>query len=108
MSVVPQISLLGHLGTEVTPGLPIVSEFFTQYNFPGGSVVKNLPANAGDADLIPGSRRSPGEGDGKPTPVFLPGKFHGRRNLTGYSPCVHKESDTPEHTHGITVGAAIN
>ena len=30
--------------------------------FPGGSVVKNLPANAGDADLIPGLKRTPGEG----------------------------------------------
>ena len=28
--------------------------------FPGGSDVKNLPANAGDADSIPGSGRSPG------------------------------------------------
>ena len=33
---------------------------------PGGTVVKNLPANAGDADLIPGSGRSPGEGHGNP------------------------------------------
>ena len=32
--------------------------------FPGGSVVKNLPTNAGDAGLIPGSRRCPGEGNG--------------------------------------------
>ena len=31
---------------------------------PGGSVVKNLPANAGDKGLIPGSGRSPGEGNG--------------------------------------------
>ena len=29
--------------------------------FSGGSVAKNPPANAGDAGLIPGSRRSPGE-----------------------------------------------
>ena len=29
--------------------------------FPGGSVVKNLPANAGDAGSIPGSKRYPGE-----------------------------------------------
>ena len=29
--------------------------------FPGGSVVKNLFANAGEVDLIPGSGRSPGE-----------------------------------------------
>ena len=29
-------------------------------------MVKNLPANAGDAGSIPGSRRSPGEGNGNP------------------------------------------
>ena len=34
--------------------------------FPGGSVVKNLPANAGDAGWIPRLRRSPGEGNGNP------------------------------------------
>ena len=34
--------------------------------FPGGVVVKNLPANAGDAGLIPESGRSPGEGNGNP------------------------------------------
>ena len=34
---------------------------------PGDSVVKNLPAKAGDADLIPGlGRRSPGERNGNP------------------------------------------
>ena len=34
--------------------------------FPCGSVVKNLPANAGHADSIPASGRSPGEGNGNP------------------------------------------
>ena len=36
--------------------------------FPDGSVVKNPHANAGDADVssIPGSGRSPGEGNGNP------------------------------------------
>ena len=34
--------------------------------FPGSSVLKNSPANAGDIDLIPGFGRSPGEGKGKP------------------------------------------
>ena len=34
--------------------------------FPGGSVVKSLPANEGDAGLIPASGRSPGEGNGNP------------------------------------------
>ena len=31
--------------------------------FPGGSLVKNTPVNAGDTGLIPGSGRSPGEGN---------------------------------------------
>ena len=38
--------------------------------FPGGSVVKNLPANAGDVGLIPGLVRSPGEGNGNPLQYF--------------------------------------
>ena len=32
--------------------------------FPFGSVVKSPPANAGDADSVPGSGRSPGGGNG--------------------------------------------
>ena len=32
--------------------------------FPGGSAVKNLPANTGDWGSIPGSGRYPGEGNG--------------------------------------------
>ena len=34
--------------------------------FPGGSAVKNPPVNAGDTGSIPGSGRSPGEGNGNP------------------------------------------
>ena len=37
-----------------------------------------------------------------PTPVLLPGEFHGQRSLEGYSPWGHKESDMTEwltHTH---------
>ena len=37
-----------------------------------------------------------------PTPVFLPGEFHGQRSLAGSSPWGHKELDTAEpltHTH---------
>ena len=37
--------------------------------FPSGTVVKNLPANAGDTGdmvLTPGSGRSPGEGNDNP------------------------------------------
>ena len=45
------------------------------------------------------SGRSPGEGNGKSTPVFLPGESHGRRNLVGYSPRGLKKSDTSERLH---------
>ena len=62
--------------------------------FPNGSngKKKNLPAmweiqvqSLGGEDL---------------TPVFLPGEFHGQRNLVGYSPWGHKESDI---TEGLTL-----
>ena len=61
---------------------------------PGGSVVKNTPANAEDVGSIPGSGRSPGGGKWQPTPVFLPGESHRQRSLAGYNPEGHKESDT--------------
>ena len=35
----------------------------------------------------------------QPTPIFLPGKFHGLRSLVGYSPWGCKESDTTEQFH---------
>ena len=53
--------------------------------FPGGSVVKNLPVNAGDVGSSLGWE-DPLEKEWQPTPVFLPGKFHGQRRLVGYSP----------------------
>ena len=38
----------------------------------------------------------------EPTSVFLPGEPHGQRNLAGYSPWGHKESDMSEHKAHIT------
>ena len=38
--------------------------------FPGGLVVKNPPANAGDSGLIPELGRSPGEGNGNPSNIL--------------------------------------
>ena len=60
-------------------------------------MVKNLPANAGDAgEAIPALGRSFGGGNGDP---FLPGKPHGQRSPVGYSSWDHKQSDTIECTH---------
>ena len=63
-------------------------------DFPGCSVVKNLPASAGAMGLISGSGRYPGEDKWQSTPVFLPGKSHGQRNLACYSPGVTKQLNT--------------
>ena len=62
--------------------------------------VKNLPANAGDIrDMgsIPGlGRKISWRRKWQPTPVFLPGEFHGQRSLVGSSPQSHKELVTTE------------
>ena len=55
-------------------------------DFPGGSVVKYLPANIGDIGSIPGLGRSPEGGKWQPPIVFLPGEFHGQKSLADYSP----------------------
>ena len=56
--------------------------------FPGDSVVKNLPANEGDV-----GREDPQEKEMATHSSILAGKSHGQRNLVGYSPWGHKESD---------------
>ena len=45
--------------------------------------VKNLPEVQEILCSIPESGKSPGEGNGQPTPVFLPGEFRGQRSLVG-------------------------
>ena len=63
--------------------------------FPGMAVVKNLPANAGDRGLIPGSGRSPEE-DMATHSSILVWRFLWTRSLMGCSPWGCKESDKTE------------
>ena len=75
------------------------------------SLADNPPANSGDTtDLssILGSGRSFWRRKWQPTPVFLPGKSHGLRNLAGCSPWGSKESDTTEQlrVHTYTQSSA--
>ena len=46
----------------------------------------------------------------EPTPVLVPGKFHGQRSLVGYSPWGRKESDMTERLHlaNLSLGTEIN
>ena len=71
--------------------------------FPGGTVVKNPPANGGATgnscvEKIPWRRKW------QPTPVFWLGKFHGQRNLVGHRPWGHKKSDIIEHMWELVIG----
>ena len=59
-------------------------------------MLKNLPANAGDGSLDSWVGKIPWRRKWQLTPVFLPGKYHGQRNLAGYSPWGCKESDRNE------------
>ena len=65
---------------------------------PTKSGIKNPPANAGDAgnaSWIPGSERSPGEGNTTHSSI-LAWRICGQRSLVGYSLWDHKESDITE------------
>ena len=53
--------------------------------FPGGSVVKNLPANAGDEGLIPRLGRLPRVGNGNTLQYSCLEKSHGQKSLVDYS-----------------------
>ena len=48
-------------------------------------MVKNLPA-VQEPGFDPCVRKIPWRREWLPTPVFLPGEFHGQRRLVGYSP----------------------
>ena len=50
----------------------------------------------------PWVRKTPWSRKWKPTPVFLPRKFHGQGNLAGYSPWDHKELDMIEQVNTQT------
>ena len=64
----------------------------SRLGFPGGSVVKNTPANASSRHKFdPWVWKISWGRKWQPTPTFLPGKSHGQRSLAGYSPWGHKE-----------------
>ena len=66
-------------------------------------MVENLPAMREH----PWVRKVPWRWEWQPTAVLLPGEFHGRRSLVGYSPDGHKESDRTEQLTHAHVGLAV-
>ena len=62
--------------------------------FPGGSVVKNLPVNAGDVGSIPESGKTPGKRNGNPLQYSCLGNHMDRGAWQATNHGVAKESDT--------------
>ena len=74
----------------------------TYWGFPGGSLVKNSPASAGDMGSIPGLGRSPGEGNGNPFQYSSLGNPMDRGALwapTGSQRVGHDLANEHTHTH---------
>ena len=70
-------------------------KYYCKWAFPGGLAVKNPPAKQ-ETRVWSWVRKIPWRRKWQPTPVFLPGKFHGQR-LTGYSPWGHKSQTQFSH-----------
>ena len=64
-----------------------------------GQTVKHLPTMWKTTGFSPWVRKISWRRKWQPTPVFLPGKSHGRRSLVGYCPWGRKESDTTGRLH---------
>ena len=64
--------------------------------FPGGSSGKEPACQGRRHGLDPWVGKIPWRRAWQPTPVFLPGEFHGQRNLVDSSPWGLRESDTTE------------
>ena len=72
--------------------------FIRQLGSPGGSVVKNLPANTGGMGSIPGLGRSPEEGNGDPLQYAWLGNPVDRRAWQGYRSRGRKSWDATKPT----------
>ena len=70
--------------------------------FPCGSARKESTCNVGDLGSIPGSGRSPGEGNGYPLQYSCLENSTEQRNLVGYSPWGRKALDTTEQLTLLT------
>ena len=68
------------------------------YCFPGGTSGKGSTCQCRRHGFNSWVRKIPWRRKWQPTPVCLPGKFHGQRILPEYSPWGCKELDTTEHT----------
>ena len=82
----PQMKKSRHSSIQSWPTTPL--------HFPMAQSVKNLPAKETQIQSL--CWKDPLRREWIPTPVFLPGEFHGQRSLVSYSPWGCKGLDTAE------------
>ena len=78
---------------------PVSFRIALTWVFPGGASGKEPSCHCRRCKrhgFDPWVRKIPWRREQHPTPIFLPGEFHGQRSLAGYSPWGRKESDTTE------------
>ena len=89
------ISILRLLFTHIVNpalGTSFIDSTVMTWDFPGGSVlVKESTCQCRRFGFSSWVRKIPCRRKWQSIPVFLPGKFHGQRNLEGYSPWDHKK-----------------
>ena len=101
---------LTKIGTGKIPVEPLEAIILLSGGFPGGSVVKNPLANAGDSGSIPGSRKSPGVGNSNPLQYFCLGnpwteESMGCNSLTQLSMHTHCYHSWKENWIGVETHA---
>ena len=79
---------------------------FIIWGLPGGTSGKEPPCQRKRQGFDSWVGKIPWRRKRQPTPVFLPGKFHGQWRLVGYSPWGHQELDMSEqlstHVHYLS------
>ena len=92
------VSLLANLCTATQLHNPSLES--TILGFPGGPVVRNLPADAGDTGSTL-SWEDPLEEEMTAHSSVLSGKSHEQRGLEGYRSWGHQELAMSEHAHKV-------
>ena len=93
----PSVMLQPYRALEPTHGVFSNTQPFER-GLPGGADGKESACNAGDPGSF--SREDPPEKGMAPTPVFLPGEFHGQRNLVGLGVAMSRTLlSSYTHTH---------
>ena len=76
------------------------------WGFPGGASGKESASQSRRHErhkFNPGVGKMPWSKKWKPTPLLMPGKFHGQRSLAGYNPRGRRESHMTEQLSMLTI-----